>query len=99
MPAPRKRTDEELMVHVGDSLLSPYELRRMRERVGLFIRQMAEELGVSPRCVRYWEQGARPIPREHAVRVYLLHRQAIEGDYAPLKKRDPRKRRMRLNEV
>jgi DNA-binding transcriptional regulator YiaG len=99
LPPQRKKTDEEQMTCVGDSLLSPFELRRMRLRVGLFQRELAEELGVGLRCVQQWEQGARPIPKDHAVCVYLLHKRSIEGDYAPLKKRDPRKRIMRRQHV
>ena len=83
------------MARVGESLLSPYELRRMRERTGMFQRELAEELGVGLRLVQQWEQGARPIPNRHAALVYLLHKRAIEGEYAPLKPRDPRKRAMR----
>jgi DNA-binding transcriptional regulator YiaG len=87
----RKRPDEELMEPVGDSLLSPLDVRRMRCRIGLFQAELAEQCGVSLALVQCWERGTRSISRDHAAHLYTLHRRAMEGDYVPLRKRDPRK--------
>lgn len=47
-------------------LPSPRERRRIRERAGATLRDVAQELGVNPMSVHGWERGAQP-RREHAI--------------------------------
>jgi len=51
VPPKRKKTDEELSARVGSSLLSPLDVRRMRCRIGMFLRELADECRVSRQIV------------------------------------------------
>lgn len=43
--------------------MKPAELRDTLERLGMGQTQLANELGVSARAVRYWLNGRNPVPK------------------------------------
>jgi DNA-binding transcriptional regulator YiaG len=58
--------------------MTPKDMERVREQLGLTRAQLAEALGVSRRAVVYWEGGERPITRVVELAVGMLlqqHRQ------------------------
>ena len=51
-------------------ILTPGEIHRLRERVGLSQRQLAKRIGVHRRTVQHWENG-RHLPRDYRI-LYRL---------------------------
>lgn len=43
--------------------MTPVEIKALRQRLGLSQQALADEIGVSKRCIQYWEAGERKIPR------------------------------------
>lgn len=41
--------------------MTRHELRRIREALGLSVREMARRIGVAPRTLTRWESGEHPI--------------------------------------
>ena len=41
--------------------MSRHELRRIREALGLSVREMARRIGVAPKTIARWEDGEHPI--------------------------------------
>lgn len=92
MPPKRKKPDKDLTKPVGQSLLSPLDIRKMRERLGMHQRELAIALNVSRRFVCFWESGQRAISHDHATMLYQMHKRALESGMRPMTKFDPRKR-------
>ena len=92
MPSKRKNSDKDMSKPVGQSLLSPLDIRKMRERLGLLQRELAIAMNVYRSTVCYWESGQRSISNEHAAMLYQMHKRALESGIRPMSKRDPRKR-------
>lgn len=92
MPPKRKKPDKDLTKPVGQSLLSPLDIRKMRERLGMYQRELAIALNVRRSTVCYWEAGSRSISHEHASMLYQMHKRAMESGMRPMTVRDPRKR-------
>jgi len=39
------------------------QFKRLRKKLGLSLRGMAERIGVTHPCIAHWEHGRRPIPK------------------------------------
>lgn len=61
-----------------DERMTPAEFRVVREYLGLTSDWLAEHLRVTPRTVRYWEQGKYPIPDGVRLAIESLERETTE---------------------
>lgn len=43
--------------------MTPKEFKACRDKLGLSLTGMASALGVTRRCVQYYQSGERPIPK------------------------------------
>ena len=56
----------------GRILMTPAEFKAARHKLGFSVRRCAEELSVTPRTIRRWEDGTRDIPGPAVVLIRLL---------------------------
>lgn len=63
--------------------MTRHELRRIREALGLSVREMARRIGVAPKTITRWEDGEHPIGLVYEKLI------RIQADAARLRPKDP----------
>lgn len=72
--------------------MRPEQIRRLRQRLGLSQRQLAQVMGVSQQVVSFWERGERKPRRVHRDYLRQLQRRLEEAE-------DERRQKERLQEL
>jgi DNA-binding transcriptional regulator YiaG len=78
-PLKRKPPSSEALP-LGETLMSPEELRRILMRLDISQERAAKLLGRDPRTIRHWLAGERTIGSEAAILLRLLMRDRITVD-------------------
>jgi transcriptional regulator with XRE-family HTH domain len=65
---------------LGETLMSPEELRRILMHLDITQERAAKLLGRDPRTIRHWLAGERAIGPEAAILLRLLVRDRIDAD-------------------
>lgn len=53
------------------------KFKRLRKKLGLSLRGMAERLGVTHPCIAHWENGRRPIPKMAEKLLAVIEKNSI----------------------
>lgn len=61
----------------AEAAMAPDACRRIREALGLTQEQFADQLGVQPLTIHFWESGKTPIAKGRAMAIQALQTRGV----------------------